>query len=207
MVHAPAEIELPDAVFVEDPALVLDDFAVMTSMKSPRRRLESKSLADTLRTYRPLEFLGSQGTLEGGDVMRAGRKLYVGLSNRTTMQGIEQLRAIVAPRGYEVHAVEMRDCMHLKSACCYLGDNTVIANRNMIAGPALDGFRVLDVAETEPFGANVLAIGNTALVPAAFPETAKIIQKAGWQVLRLETSELMKAESGVTCMSLLFDSV
>jgi len=189
--HAPAEDALPDAVFVEDPALVFDDFAVMTSMKSPRRQLESASLAECLRAYRPLEVLGGPGTLEGGDVMRVGHDLYVGLSNRTTLEGIEQLRRIVEPRGYRVHAIEMQGCLHLKSACCYLGDGTVVANRSMIVGDVLDRYRILEVPADEPMGGNVLAIGRSALVPAAFPGTAALIEKAGWQVMTSDTSELM----------------
>jgi dimethylargininase len=98
----------------------------------------------------------------------------------------------------------MRDCLHLKSACSYLGRDTVLANRAWLDLAPLGNVRVIDVAPGEPSAADVLAIGDTVIVPASFPETAAALERGGWRVVPLDVSELQKAEAGVTCMSLIF---
>jgi dimethylargininase len=143
--------------------------------------------------------------LEGGDVMRAGRRLYAGLSRRTNAAGVAQLGEVLAPYGYEAHDVELQGCLHLKSACCALGDDTVLVNREWVDTSLFGGYRLIDVAAGEPGAANVLAIGNTIIMPDAYPATAEILRREGFRVRSLDMSELMKAESGVTCSSLLFE--
>src|SRR5712692_5417722 len=129
VVSLPAEPEFPDSVFVEDPALVLDEIAVVTRMGVESRRGESESLAAALTRFRPLARLREPATLEGGDVLRMGKTLYVGLSRRTNAEGASQLAEIVEPFGYRVVPVNVSGCMHLKSACCAVSDDTVLANR------------------------------------------------------------------------------
>src|SRR5271157_5840883 len=198
VVSLPAVPDQPDAVFVEDPAIVLDEVAIMTRMGVESRRGESASLAEAIARFRPLRWIAAPGTLEGGDVVRIGSTLFVGRSARSNDAGIVQLARELAPLGYAVEAVEMRGCLHLKSACTYLGRDTVLA--------PFARARVIDVAPGEPAAADVLAIGDTAIVPASFPETARTLQGAGWRVLAIDVSELQKAEAGVTCMSLIFNS-
>jgi len=206
VISLPAAPELPDAVFVEDPAIVLDEVAIMTRMGAESRRLESESLADALARFRSLRWITEPGTLEGGDVICIGRTLYVGRSARSNDAGIAQLARELAPFGYAVRAVEMRGCLHLKSACTYLGRDTVLANRGWVDLAAFAPCRVIEVAANEPGAADVLAIRDTVIIPASFPETARALQDAGWRVLPLDVSELQKAEAGVTCMSLIFDA-
>jgi dimethylargininase len=200
------EHDLPDAVFVEDPAIVLDEVAVMTRMARESRRGESASLAKAISGFRPLRQIHEPATLEGGDVLRVGRVLYVGVSARTNAGGIARLAEELAPLGYSVKPVEVRGCLHLKSAVCYLGNGTLLANREWFDAAALDGFETIDVAPDEPRAANVLAIGDSVLIPASFPATGRRLEDRGWKVEALNTSELMKAEAGVTCMSLVFES-
>jgi dimethylargininase len=200
----PAEPDLPDSVFVEDPAVVVDEVAVILRMGAESRRAESESLAQALAPYRPLRRLREPATLEGGDVVRVGRRIYVGLSGRTNQAGIGQLAGELGPLGYSVSAVEMRGCLHLKSACCPLGDGLLLANREWIDPAPFAGLRIVDVAPGEPGAADVLALGNTVLIPAAFPATADCLARLGRQVIPLDVSELMKAEAGVTCMSIVF---
>jgi len=125
----PAEPDLPDSVFVEDPAIVLDEVAVITRMGAVSRRGEAESLARALADYRDLLRIEDPATLEGGDVMRIGKTLYVGYSRRTNIAGVQQLSALLHPRGYFVVPVEVSGWLHLESACCYIGDETVLANR------------------------------------------------------------------------------
>src|SRR6266446_10139797 len=121
VVSLPAEPELPDAVFVEDAAVVLDEVAVISIMGAPARRREARSLADALSRYRPLRFLREPATLDGGDVLRVGRRIFAGISQRTNRQGIAQLRGVLGAFDYQVQPVEVRGCLHLKSACSYIG--------------------------------------------------------------------------------------
>jgi len=131
--------------------------------------------------------------------------LFVGRSARSNADGIAQLRSEVAPFGYAVEVVPMRGCLHLKSACTYLGREAVLANRDWVDLGPFAGCRVIDVAPEEPGAADVLAIGDTVLIPASFPRTASLLELAGWAVLPIDVSELQKAEAGVTCMSLIFE--
>src|SRR5580658_3588298 len=128
VIPLPAEPEMPDSVFVEDPAVVVEEVAILTRPGAESRRREGESLAKTLARFRPVRWIEAPATLEGGDVMRAGKTLYVGASARSNAAGIAQLAAELSPFGYEVKAVEVRGCLHLKSACCYLGESTVLAN-------------------------------------------------------------------------------
>jgi dimethylargininase len=133
IVSLPAEPRLPDAVFVEDAAVVIDEIAVILIMGAPSRRPEAKSLAETLVRYRPLRFLAEPATLDGGDVMRVGRSVFVGLSQRTNRDGIDQLSELLGAYDYQVQPVEVRGCLHLKSACSYIGNDTFLVNRSWIA--------------------------------------------------------------------------
>ena len=205
IVSLPAEPELPDAVFIEDPSVVVDEIAIISNMGAPSRRPEAVSLANALSLYRPLKFLTDPATLDGGDVMRIGRSVFVGLSRRTNREGIEQLSNLLGPNGYKVQPVEVRGCLHLKSACSYIGNDTVLVNRSWIDVEALSGFELLDVPEEESAAANALLINDVVIIPASFPKTRALLEQRGFRVRTIDVSELQKAEAGVTCTSLIFD--
>lgn len=205
VVSLPAEPELPDCVFVEDPALVLDEIAIITRMGAQSRRGESESLAAALAGFRPVVRIREPATLEGGDVVQMGKTLYVGLSRRTNAEGTRQLAELVEPYGYRVLPVQVTGCLHLKSACCAVSDDTVLANRALFDASAFH-CKMIDVPAEEPGAADVLRIGGTVLIPASFPRTARLLQESGFKVEALDVSELQKAEAGVTCMSLVFEA-
>jgi dimethylargininase len=196
-----AEPDYPDAVFVEDAAIVLDEIAVITRPGAASRRGESESLARVLERYRTLRRLREPATLDGGDVMLAGKTLFVGVTARSNAAGIGQLAAAAEPFGYHVRPVAVRGCLHLKSACSNIGD-AVLVHRPWVDEAALAGMRLVDVPEE--CGANVLAVGETVLVPAAAPRTAELLRGMGRRVKLLDNSELMKAEGALTCCSLIF---
>ena len=202
----PAENALPDSMFVEDPAIVLDELAIIFPLGTESRRAEAVSLAMAVAAYRPLKHVRLPGTVEGGDVLRVGRELFVGLSKRTNEEGIRQLRSIVEPYNYKVTAVAVTGCLHLKSAVTFLGRNTLLANRQWFDAASIAGFEWIDVAPEEPHAANALAFGNTVVLPASFPLTRARIEARRFEVTPLDISELQKAESGLTCSSLLFDA-
>jgi dimethylargininase len=209
VISMPAEPDLPDAVFVEDAAVVVEEVAVMARLGAKSRRPEAGSLALVLRQFRELEWMQAPATLEGGDVVRAGRTLFVGASGRTNMAGMEQLAEALRPFDYEVRSIALHGCLHLKSACTYLGEylgeRTMLVNREWIDCAVLEGYRLVDVPADEPEAANVLTIGDAAMVADCFPGTARMLEGMGWRVKTLDNSELMKAEAGMTCSSLVFE--
>jgi dimethylargininase len=205
LISLPAEPALPDSMFVEDPAIVLDELAVILPLGTESRRAEGTTLALALAKFRKLAYVRLPGTAEGGDILRIGKNLYAGLSSRTNAEGIRQLAALLAPHEYEVISVPVTGCLHLKSAVTYIGRDTLLANRAWFDAKAFSGFDWIDVAPEEPHAANALALGDRVIFPASFSRTRARIEAAGFQVTPIDISELQKAESGLTCSSLLFE--
>lgn len=206
VVELEARPELPDSVFVEDIAVVLDEVAVMTRPGAISRRAESELLAVEMERHRPLLHIKAPARLDGGDVLRLGRSLYVGQSGRSNEDGISQLRSLLAGFGYSVHAVPIRDCLHLKSAVTALDDETVLMQPDWVDRNSFRGFRIVQVDPAEAHAANVLRIGDQVVMPACFPHTLERIRSAGFLVNPVDVSELQKAEGAVTCCSLVFES-
>ncbi len=202
----PPELDLPDSMFVEDPAIVLDELAIIFPLGTESRRPEAASLAQAISKFRKLEHVTLPGTLEGGDILRIGRKLFVGLTKRSNAEGIRQLAAILLPHRYEVIAVPVTGCLHLKSTVTFLGRNMLLANRAWFDLAPFSGCDWIDVDSSEPHAANALALGDTIIFPASFPQTRAVIEARGFHVTPLDISELQKAESGLTCSSLIFQA-
>lgn len=206
VVSLPAQPDLPDSVFVEDAAVVLDEVAVIARMGAESRRPETESVAHALAGFRALRCIKQPGTLEGGDVVRVETSFFVGLSERTNAPAIEQFAGFVEMFGYSVEPMRVTGCLHLKSACCCLGRETLLANREWFDAAPLRRFRILDVAPEEPWAANVLAVNGAIVMPHVFPATRRMLEREGFDVRTVQICELMKAEAGVTCMSLFFDT-
>jgi len=214
VVSLEAQPDLPDAVFVEDAAVVVDELAVIPIMGAASRRPETESLSRALSTYRPLSFMQPPATLDGGDVMRIGRQVFVGASSRTNAEGIAQLRAALEPFEYEVIAVDVCGCLHLKSACTYVGENSILVNRDLINVMPLSEYELIDVPASEPGSANVLLIDTViqdtrreVIVPNAFPQTIALLEGRSLRVKAIDVSEFQKAEGGVTCKSIIFEEL
>ncbi len=206
VISLPAEPELPDSMFVEDPAIVLDEVAVIFPLGTESRRKESPSIAAELGKFRKLAYVQLPGRLEGGDVLRVGKKAFVGSTARSNPEGIRQLAVILAHYGYDLSAIAVRGCLHLKSAVTGLGRNTLLANRTWFDWKCMEGFAWIDVDSGEPHAGNALAVGDSVVFPASFPKTRANIEARGFRVVPLDISELQKAESGLTCSSLLFET-
>lgn len=206
VVSLPEEPDLPDSMFVEDPAIVLDEVAVICPLGTETRRKEAPSLADALEKYRKLEYVKLPGLLEGGDILRVAKRMFAGITKRSNPEGIRQFAVSVARFGYEVTAVPVTGCLHLKSAVTYLGRNTLLANRAWFDSSRLTKFEWIDVDPGEPHAGNALAIGDAVVFPASFPKTREKIEAHGFKVHSLDISELQKAESGLTCSSLIFEA-
>lgn len=199
----PEEPELPDSVFVEDAAIVLDEVAVITRPGAPSRRAETASIATVLGTYRDVVRIESPGTLDGGDVLRVERTLYVGTSSRSNASGIQQLGALLLPFGYRVAPVAVQGCLHLKSAVTQVAADQLLINSRYVERNQFPGTRFIEVDESEPSGANALMIGTDVIYPTSHPRTAEVLRRHGIRVHMVAMSETEKAEGGVTCCSLL----
>lgn len=194
-----------DGVFVEDTALVFDELAVLASPGAPSRRGEVAGIAAELRKHRTaVAEITLPATLDGGDVFVSGRVVCVGRSARTNAEGAAALARILAPFGYVVRTVGLRDCLHLKSACCPLPDGRLLVNPQWADLRDLRGFDIVEVADGEPFAADVLVIGRSVVSMAVHPKTAALIGALGFDSRTLDLGEFAKAEGGVTCMSLVF---
>jgi dimethylargininase len=207
VISLPAEPDLPDSMFVEDTALVLDEVAVLLFPATESRRGELASVAKALAPFRKLEHIEPPATIEGGDILRIGERLFAGLSSRTNEAGVRRLSALLAPYGYEVFPVRVTGCLHLKSAVTCIGRNTLLANRAWFDAAPFGGYEWIDVDPQEPHAANALAIGEAVLFPASFPKTRARLEARGFRIEALDISELQKAEAGLTCSSLLFEAL
>ena len=206
ILRAPATPELADGVFVEDTALVLDEVAVMMRPGARSRRPEIASIEELLSEYRPLRRIEAPGTLDGGDILRIGRRVFVGRTSRSNRSGIAQLIAAVEPFGYAVEEVPVDGCLHLKSAVTALDDDSVIANPDWVDVRRFDVGRRIEVHPAEPSAANVIALGGRIIHGAEHAHTRRRIEKLGFEVVPVPISELAKAEAAVTCCSLIFEA-
>jgi dimethylargininase len=202
----PAAPDLPDAVFVEDTAVVLDELAVMTRPGAESRREEVRSVADELASHRALRAIADPGTLDGGDVLVIERSVFAGLSTRTNDEGVRQLAAALEPHGYTVRPLTVRSCLHLKTAVTRVAPGMVLLNPEWVDARAFGGFERIEVDPAEAWAANALAVGGSVVYAAGFPRTRERMVGRGLDVRAVDVSELAKAEGGVTCCSLVLES-
>ena len=203
LIELPALAGHPDAVFVEDTALVFDELAVLTRPGAPSRRGEVDSVAEALGLFRPLARIEAEGSIDGGDVLRIGREVYVGASARSNAEGVRQLAALLQPHGYRVQRVPMRDCLHLKSAVTRVDAETVLVQPRWLDAAPFSQYRRIEVDPAEEHAANALLAGSGLVYPDCFPRTRERLERAGIAVTAVDVSELQKAEGAVTCCSLL----
>ena len=195
---------MPDSVFVEDTALVLDEIAVLASMGAASRREEPVAIEEELRKYREVIPIRLPALLDGGDVVVTGRSVLVGLSSRTDGAGATAISDVVSRYGYQVRAVRVTGCLHLKSACTALPDGSLLVNPAWLSPADIEGFSAVEIEPDEPFAADVALAGEHVIAGASFPRTNAKLEKLGFSVRCVDLSEFAKAEGGVTCLSLIF---
>ena len=205
-VHELPQLDLqPDAVFVEDTAVVVPELAVLTNPGAVSRRGEVESTGDVLAEHRAIERISDAGQLEGGDVLRIGKRVYVGCATRTDETGIDELRSHLEPHGYDVIMIRHGAALHLKTACTYLGDGVLLLNPEWVDIRHFDGLEALECDPDEPFACNAIRIGDEVLFPQEFIRTRARIEARGFKVRPVPASELAKAEGGLTCSSIIID--
>ncbi len=192
--------DCPDAVFVEDALVVFDDLAVITRPGAPSRAAEVEG-AERAAITQGLEVVRIEppATFDGGDVLKVGRTVYVGRTARTSDDGVEQLRAILAPRGWEVVGVPVTSVLHLKSAVTALPDGTVVGHLDHVDdASAYPRF----LAVPEPAGAHVVLLDDhRLLMSTGAPATAEMYRSLGYRTVEVDISEFEKLDGCVTCLS------
>jgi dimethylargininase len=194
-----------DACFVEDTAVVTGRHAIATRPGAPSRRTEVRAVAEALAPFVTVHGMASPATLDGGDVLRAGAALYVGLSSRTNREGAARLAEVAAMDGLVTHVLQVASGLHLKSACTLVDAATLIYDPAQLDAGALEIFRASGLAclaALEPEGANVLALGPHVLASAAAPRTASLLEARGHRVVRVDVSEIHKGEGALTSHTL-----
>jgi dimethylargininase len=199
----PEQPDQPDSVFVEDTAIVLDEAAVLTRPGAASRRGEVESMAAALDGLRDVVRIEPPGTLDGGDVLRLNRTLYVGASARSSAEGIAQLQRLLAPFDYRVVAVPLHGCLHLKSAVTQIAPGQVLVNPAWIDARCFPGWEPVAIDPAEPHAANALRVCDALIYPASCPRTADALRKRGLDVRSVDMSETEKAEGAVTCCSVI----
>jgi dimethylargininase len=201
----PAEDRFPDCCFVEDTALAWDGVALVAALGNPSRRGEEEAVREALRAagFR-IETTDLPATFEGGDCMRVGGRLFVGLSARTNAMGLERIASVFGPLGLEVTGVPVAGGLHLKSVCSPLPDGTVLLAEGTVPAGAFGGLEVLTVPSRERAAANVLALGDAVLVAEGFPETRRRLERAGVRAIPIDNSEIRRADGAFTCCSILW---
>ena len=205
VLELPAESDLPDSVFVEDTAFILPEVAVITRPGADSRKPETESILRALTPLIKLLPLREPATLDGGDVLVLGKRIYIGLSTRSNLAAINQLNELLGEYGYSVTGVQMHDCLHLKSAVTRVDENTLLINPNWVDTHHFEDFNWIEVDSSEPFAANCLPIGDSIIFPTAFPKTRAKLEEAGYKIVTVDISELAKAEGAVTCCSLIIE--
>lgn len=205
LIELPAEADLPDSVFVEDTAFILPELAVITRPGADSRKPETESTLRALIPFTTLVRVREPATVDGGDVLVLGKKIYTGLSTRSNSEAIHQLNELLGEYGYSVTGVALHDCLHLKSAVTRVDDRTLLINKNWVDSSCFGDFDRIEVDPSEPHAANCLPIGGSIIFPAAFPKTRAKLEGRGYHVITVDVSELAKAEGAVTCCSLVIE--
>jgi len=188
---------------VEDAAFIIPEAAVITRPGADSRKAETESVARALKPYRELLYIQEPATVDGGDILVLDKEIYVGISTRSNQAAVDQINALTGKYGYHARGVELRDCLHLKSAVTRVDGNTLLINRNWVDPHQFAGFEMIDIDPSEPFAANCLLINGEIIFPSSFPKTRKILEERGHCVRTVKVDELAKAEGAVTCCSLI----
>ena len=196
----------PDACFVEDTAVIVEEAAIITHSGAPSRVGETPTIAEAMAKYKTVIPITAPGaTIDGGDVLLVGNDFYVGLSGRTNQAGVDAFSAALAPfNRYSVTPVPLPSGLHLKSDVTQIADNVVLITERMSDHPAFAKYRRVITPAGEEYGTNALLVNGTLIMSAGHPGAVKKCQDAGCNVKVLDMSEYKKMDGALTCLSLRF---
>jgi len=203
-----ADLQHPDATFVEDTAILTRDSAILTRPGAKSREGEVAEIREPLgRLYGTFHHIRAPGTLDGGDVCQAENHFFIGISRRTNEEGAHQLAALLARQGHASSFVDIRgrnNILHLKSGLAYIGNNRLVVNEELSGHVEFGGYSLVRVNAEENYAANCLRLNERVLVPAGFPGLEDSLQRLGYAVFPLDMSEFEKMDGGLSCLSLRF---
>lgn len=200
-----ANESFPDWVFIEDVALLTTYCAVVTNPGTASRKKETIGIEKTLQSFYPdIEYIKAPGNLDGGDIMMVDDHFFIGLSNRTNAKGAKQLIAILKKYNLSAATVPLHEVLHLKTGINYLDKNNMLVSGEFIDAADFTSFNRIIIPEDEAYAANSLWINGRVIIPAGFPKTKDLIQKAGYQTIEVDVSEFRKLDGGLSCLSLRF---
>lgn len=202
--------EYPDSCFVEDVALLTPEVAVIAGPGAETRRGEEDHIVDAVRKYYPedrIAFIKAPGTLEGGNVMMAGNKFYVGESERTNPEGFRQFKEVMEAFGHEAFSVPLKEFFHLKTGISYIENGNMLVMGELVDHPMFKDYECHVMPEGEEYAANSIWVNDVILVPEGYPKTVKMIEDIGYRVITVDTTEFRKIDGGLSCLSLRFSSL
>ena len=200
----PALEEFPDSVFVEDPALVFSEGAVILRPGAETRMRETQHIAPVLREkFATVLELAEGGYADGGDILTTPDQVMIGLSARTDRKGAEALQDCLTQLGRKSSIVATPEgVLHFKTDCSLVGDDLVLSTGRLAASGVFAGLRTLIVPEGEEAAANALRVNDVVLVGKTFPRTIDLLSAEGLTVVAIDTTQIGKVDAGLSCMSL-----
>ncbi len=193
---------LPDSCFVEDAAVIVGQKAVICNMKVKSRAREVVEVAKVLETLKDVFYIKPPATIDGGDVLKIEDRVFVGLTGRTNMHAVHQLKEIVDEDGFEVVPVKVRGVLHLKSACTYIGEDCVVVAEGCFELDVLREYSKIVVPQGEEYAADCLAVNGVVLMAKGHSKTRKLVENEGFAVNELDVSEFRKGDGALTCLSI-----
>ena len=203
----PPDERYPDSCFVEDPALITRECAIITNPGAESRNGEKEEIIGAVKQFFPddrIERIVDPGTLEGGDVMMVGDHFYVGRSARTNEEGIRQLTEILAKYGMTCSEVTLEEVLHLKTGVNYLENNNMLVSGEFVEKPDFEKYNRVEIPVEEAYAANCIWVNDTVIVPEGYPAVLEAVQSLGYKTLLVDTSEYRKLDGGLSCLSLRF---
>lgn len=201
----PADNDYPDSTFIEDTALLTPDCAILTMPGDPSRRGEIVSTKEAITDYfNNIEQIALPMTVDAGDIMMTGNHFYIGLSDRTNLEGANQVISILNRYGLTGSTIEVGEMLHLKSGVNYLENNVIASTEEFWFRPEFSSFEIIKVDKDESYAANCLWLNDKVLVADGFPKVKEKIKKSGYEIVTLKVSEFQKLDGGLSCLSLRF---
>lgn len=204
LIKVDADDNLPDCCFIEDTAIIAGETAIITRMQAPSRALETTEVKKLLANYKTTKEILPPGFIDGGDVLRINKQIYIGISERTNSEAVEQVKTLVTGAGYEVIPVEIKGTLHLKTACTYLGEGVMLIASGHFDQSVFTAYKKITVPEEEAYSANCLAVNGKVIVPGGYTRTREYIEKEGFKTVEVDISEFRKGNGGLTCLSIIF---
>jgi len=202
LVLEPCE-EYPDSTFVEDVALITPNCAIITRPGAPSRRGEVDEIEFVLKQrFNNVEEIEAPGNIDGGDIMMVGAHYFIGLSERTNLEGAKQIIQILKQYGLSGSTISLKKVLHLKTGLSYLEENNLVVCGEFIDESSLGQYNPIEIPEKESYAANCIWVNGSVIIPLGYPTTKQRIKNAGYRVIETDVSEFEKLDGGLSCLSL-----